>query len=87
MRGAMFSFIVAACLACAENPSSPTSQISQVGGLWSYSSTLVNVSGGDCVGAIKQVDVGQVTRGTILITQSDSALTAVMTSAPPTFAE
>ena len=62
------------------SPTNPTPQVAQVGGVWTYTSTLTGVSGGECVGAIFASSIGFTDSGTMQVTQTGSALTAVATS-------
>jgi hypothetical protein len=68
-------------------PTSPTTTptqspfISQFGGFFNGTLTLVRVSGGECVGNDKQADIGSVDTGTVVISQTQSDVTAIVRSA------
>src|SRR5712691_4475632 len=59
-------------------PTAPT--ITQVAGLWTASTTLTQVSGGDCVGALFLSSVGSPARYTLAVQQSGASLTATSTA-------
>jgi hypothetical protein len=69
-------------------PTSPTTTtpaqspfISQFGGFFNGTLTLVRVSGGECVGNDMQADIGTVDVGTVVISQTQTDVTAVVRSA------
>jgi hypothetical protein len=68
-------------------PTSPTTTpaqspfTSQFGGFYNGTLTLVRVSGGECVGNDMQADIGTVDEGTVVITQSQTDVTAIVRSA------
>lgn len=68
-------------------PTSPTTTpaqspfTSQFSGFWNGTLTLTRVAGGECVGADKQADIGSVDVGTVIITQTQTDVTAVVRSA------
>ena len=68
-------------------PTSPTTTptqspfTSQVGGFFNGTLTLVRVSGGECVGNDMQADIGTVDVGTVVISQTQSDVTAIVRSA------
>ena len=68
-------------------PTSPTPTptqspfISRFGGFWDGSTTLVRVSGGECVGAdFRASDIGSVDVGAVVISQTQTDVTAVVRS-------
>lgn len=68
-------------------PTSPTTTpaqspfTSQFGGFWNGTLTLTRVSGGECVGDDMQADIGSVDVGTVVITQTQTDVIAVVRSA------
>ncbi len=68
-------------------PTSPTTTpvqspfISQFGGFWNGTLTLTRVAGGECVGDDMQADVGTVDVGTVVISQTQTDVTAIIRSA------
>lgn len=68
-------------LVACDNTASPSgpSSVAQVGGTWGYTARLTSVSGGECVGADLQGAVGLTDTGTLVITQTGTALTATQT--------
>jgi hypothetical protein len=69
-------------------PTSPTTTtptqspfISQFGGFYNGTLTLTRVAGGECVGNDMQVDIGTVDVGTVVISQTQTDVTAVVRSA------
>lgn len=64
---------------CAASPVSPSAM--RVGGAWVANSTLVSVSGGECVGAALQAVSGAADIFTTAIKQSGTALEATVASA------
>ena len=74
--------VVLVLLGCGggDSPSTPTPSIVNAAGLWTGTSRLDTVSGGDCVGATMAAMVGTTGNITVQITQNGSALTAVSTA-------
>jgi hypothetical protein len=83
---ALVVVVVALATACgggsSGNPVTPTPQptVVNVAGLWTGSSTLTNVTGGECTGATYVGLVGTISPGTMQVTQTGNAVTAVYTS-------
>jgi len=77
------ALLVASCaLACGSSPTGPTgNDVVDVAGVWNFSGTLSNVTGGECVGTSLQSSVGTTIRGTLSITQTGANLTATTRSA------
>jgi|SRR3989338_8943240 len=64
-----------------DTPTSPsTSSTAQIGGVWTGSTTLTAVNGGECVGALLQPAIGSVDQVTIAVTQNGGSATATVTS-------
>lgn len=85
MRKALHTSALAVALAftisCGGGNGSPTgpAAIAQVAGVWSLSTTVTGVSGGECFAPVFQTLVGSRGTGTIQIQQSGSSLTATST--------
>ena len=68
-------------------PTSPTTTptqspfVTQFGGFWNGALTLTRVAGGECVGNDMQADIGSVDLGTVVISQTQTDVTAVVRSA------
>jgi hypothetical protein len=68
-------------------PTSPTPAttqspfITQFGGFWNGSLTLTRVSGGECVGQDYAATIGSVDVGTVVISQTQTDVTAIIRSA------
>lgn len=84
---AVVAAMVAGCGPNLNNPASPTPVttqspfISQFGGFYNGSLTLTRVAGGECVGQDYQSAIGVVDVGTVVISQAQTDVTAVVRSA------
>jgi hypothetical protein len=70
--------VVAAAIACGSSgsPTAPaTPTIVNVGGVWTGTSRITGVTGGECIGAILQGQVGSTSASTLQVTQNGSSLT------------
>ena len=81
---AALSLVALNCGGDSTSPTSPTAPstptIAQVGGVWTGTATLTNVTGGECVGTVFQLLVGTSDALTAAVTQTGSTLTATVTS-------
>jgi hypothetical protein len=82
MRRALWIFAVGLAFhACGDDgsPVGPTGRnVVDVAGVWNYTATLTNISGGECVGALVQSSVGSQDQGTISFTQNGDILSATV---------
>ena len=75
--------VAALCFsACGDDgPTGPTGQeVVDVAGVWTYTSTLSNVSGGECVGAALATILGTTDSGTMSVNQAGATLSATTRS-------
>lgn len=81
--------VIAALTASACGSSSPTTPsaptvvtptVAQVAGVWTKTTTLTGLNGGDCLGATYQLLVGFSFQSTLAVTQSGSVLAATSTN-------
>ena len=78
--------ITAACGGGNSSPTAPTPtpppapQIVQVAGLWGYTATLTNSTGGGCLSEFFRSQIGITDTGTVQVMQQGSSLEAIVTS-------
>lgn len=81
----MLVLLLSACVAIAcgggnDSPTAPsTPRVVQVGGVWTATSTITNVTGGECFASAFQSLVGRSGQETLAITQTGSSLSATAT--------
>ena len=77
----MLSLVALSCGGGSSSPTAPSAPtIAQVAGVYTGTSTLTSVSGGECVGTLFQSAVGAVSAFTAGVTQMGSTLSATVTS-------
>jgi hypothetical protein len=80
MRDTIGLALVLATFGCGgDSATGPTPTTAQVGGVWTFSSTLTSVSGGECFASTFQSLVGTRGTGTAQIQQSGPSVTATVT--------
>ena len=79
MRRLTLILVFTVVSACGSDPPTAPSTV-QVAGLWSGTSQITSVSGGECVGTLLQAAVGSPSTVTAAITQTGANLTATVTS-------
>src|SRR5689334_3474210 len=84
MRRLVLALIAIAASSCGD--SSPTLaypggvKVADVGGVWSYTSRLTSITGGECLAPLLQSTIGSAETGTISLTQSIENTTATTRS-------
>lgn len=82
MRLALLIIATVLLAACGDDgpstPTSPTPSTAQVGGVWSFTSTVQSVSGSDCLVDVLRRAVGLSATATVSVTQTGSNLTATV---------